>query len=136
MMLSSWTWASLITSFQVLSCSSKLHFFSQAYIEQIELLVKLILCTIYLWLFSVKLLKLPLKLRIISFTVSNYRVSFLLFSSKTRVWAHNMLGGLSRRNYCENGPVQDSNQHLLYPLLTFFFVLQGFTALAKYTLNK
>ena len=44
--LGSRTWASLITRSHALSCSSRLHFSSQVYVEQVELLVKL--CEAYL----------------------------------------------------------------------------------------
>ena len=41
---------------RVLSCSSGFHLSSQVYVEQVELLVRLTLCTIYFRLFSLNLL--------------------------------------------------------------------------------
>ena len=90
-----------------------LQFFSQVYAEQVELMVELILCTIYIRLFSLNLLTLPFKVFIISFTVSNYLVFLLRLSSKTRVWDHNLLGGLDRRNYCEDGPASQKKNRIV-----------------------
>ena len=64
----------------------------------------------------------PLKLRILSFTISSYLIFLLRLISETRVWAHNLLWGLCICKYCENESVLDSNQlRLLASLWCFPF---------------
>ena len=120
LVLSSRTLASLTTRSHVLSTSSGLHFSTQLYVEQVELLDTLISYSIYVWLFSLNFLTLALNH---ASSLSQFLTILSLFCGKSQrpgFGANKMLGGLNRCNYCENEPVLDSNPHLLLASLVCF----------------